>query len=92
MTGRARRTTPAQALAGVVTAAAAAGRERLSWTAHAAAVPAILEELAAKPCATCGHRYDGHGYHGGFSAFARSACSYWHKGRPCSCREYVHGD
>jgi hypothetical protein len=107
VSGRIERTTPAQAVAGVVTAELIARTEAAVAHAHVVQVQEeTLAELAAKPCARpgCGHRLDGHGYHGGLSAFRWSSCSSMvlehiltPAGRlqkylvPCGCRDFVHG-
>lgn len=98
MSGKIRRTTPAQALAGIVTAELIAATEAATVTRYQVQVQEVtLAELAAKPCARpgCGHRLDQHGYHGGLSAFRWSACSNLviveETLAACGCPDFVHG-
>lgn len=89
-----RRTTPAQALAGIITAEAVAGREATALELRRRQVPQVLEELAAKPCArpSCRHRLDQHGAPAGpLAAFHRHSCAgAFTSGGVCSCREFLH--
>jgi hypothetical protein len=98
VTGRIRRTTPAQALAGIVTAELIAATEARIHAAHLAEVPSVLEALAAKPCARpdCGHPLENHGYHGGMSAFRWSSCSNVvivdATLAACGCQKFLHAE